>query len=103
MEIDAIYNEDCIEGMKKIADESCDVGFTSPPYNRIRNDTYEFYDDTLCDYYGLLTNATNELLRICKKQVIVNIQMNHYNKADVCKYIGTYSQNIKGIVVWNKK
>lgn len=28
-----------------------DVTFTSPPYNRKRNDTYKYYDDTLEQYY----------------------------------------------------
>ena len=32
MELDVIYNEDCIEGMKKIPDESIDLIVTDPPY-----------------------------------------------------------------------
>lgn len=102
MELDVIYNEDCFEGMRKIPDKSLDVGFTSPPYNRIRNDTYEHFDDVSSDYFGMLTKTTNEMLRICKKQVVINIQMNHFNKQDVCKFIGHYASNIKGIVIWNK-
>lgn len=33
-----------------MADNSVDHVFTSPPYNRKRNDKYKFYDDTLVDY-----------------------------------------------------
>lgn len=28
-----IYNEDCLGGIKKLQDESCDICVTSPPYN----------------------------------------------------------------------
>ena len=33
LEIDKVYNEDCIEGMKKIPDNSIDLLLTDPPYN----------------------------------------------------------------------
>lgn len=32
MEINKIYNMDCIEGMKQISDESIDLIVTDPPY-----------------------------------------------------------------------
>ena len=32
MEIDKIFNQDCIEGMKGIPDESVDLIVTDPPY-----------------------------------------------------------------------
>ena len=43
IELNKIYNEDCLEGMKRIPDKSVDLIFTSPPYNmnlRIRNGKY---------------------------------------------------------------
>ena len=95
MQINTIYNKDCIEGMATLPDKSIDVAFTSPPYNRIRNDTYAFYDDTKDDYFEFICQVTNELLRLTRKSVIVNIQANHFNKRDVFKYIGKYSENIK--------
>jgi site-specific DNA-methyltransferase (adenine-specific) len=42
-----IYNEDCIDTMKKIKNNSIDMIITSPPYNKIRNyhnDSYNFND-----------------------------------------------------------
>ncbi len=88
--------------MKKIDDNSLDVAITSPPYNRIRNDKYDYYTDTKSDYYKMIVDVTNELLRICKKDVIVNIQATYFNKRDVYKYIGHFSDKLKGIVVWEK-
>ena len=32
--LDTIYNEDCIEGMKRLPDDSIDLVVTSPPYNK---------------------------------------------------------------------
>ena len=36
MEIDKIYNMDCLEGMKQIPDGSVDLVVTSPPYDNMR-------------------------------------------------------------------
>ena len=36
MEIDKIYNMDCLEGMKQIPDGSIDLVVTSPPYDNMR-------------------------------------------------------------------
>ena len=44
IEIDKIYNEDCLEGMKRIDDGSVDCVVTSPPYDNMR--TYNGIVDT---------------------------------------------------------
>ena len=97
-----LLHGDCLEVMKNIPDKSVDVSFTSPPYNRKRNDKYEFYDDRLDDYFGFLCNFTDELLRVTKKYVFVNVQKNFYNKEDVFNYIVKYTKQIKEIVIWEK-
>lgn len=102
MEANKIYNMDCFEGMRMMKDKSVDVSFTSPPYNRIRNDTYDHYDDTLKDYYEFLVNITDELLRITKGYSIINLQQNMCNKKEMFKWIGNYSDKINGIIVWCK-
>ena len=102
LELNKIYNMDCLEGMGNIPDKSVDVSFTSPPYNRIRNDTYDFYDDTKEDYYKFLTDVTDELLRVTKGYCIVNIQCNHFNKSEFYRFLGNYHNKINGVVVWSK-
>ena len=52
---------DCLEKMKDIPDKSIDIAFTSPPYNRKRNDKYKNYNDTIEDYYGFLCNFTDRI------------------------------------------
>ena len=93
---------DCLELMKEIPDNSIDISFTSPPYNRKRNDKYENYNDNIKNYFTFLCNFTNDLLRITKKYTIINLQKNFYNKKDVFKYIGNYSNEIVEIIVWEK-
>ena len=93
---------DCLEIMKEMPDKSIDIAFTSPPYNRKRNDKYANYNDTIDDYYKFLCDFTNELLRVTKKYTIINLQKNYYNKQEVFKYIGNYASKIVEIIVWGK-
>ena len=102
MDYDYIQQGDCLKLMKQMSDKSVDVVFTSPPYNRKRNDKYAFYDDIIADYFSFLCAFTDECLRLAKKHVIVNVQKNYYNKTDVFKYIGKYAENIVEIIIWQK-
>jgi DNA modification methylase len=102
MEINKIYNIDCFEGFKQMQDKSVNHTFTSPPYNRKRNDKYEHYDDNIEDYFNWLCNVIDECLRVSKEYVFFNIMKNYYNKQDVFKLIGKYSEKIIEIIIWEK-
>ena len=78
--LDEIYTGDCLSLIENMPDNYVDVSFTSPPYNRERDDTYKHYSDTLKDYYEMLVNITDQMIRVSKSWVIVNIQCNYYNK-----------------------
>ena len=41
MELNKIYNEDCLEGMKKFEKESVDALITDPPYNIARDNNFK--------------------------------------------------------------
>lgn len=97
-----LINNDCFVELYKMGNDSVDVAFTSPPYNSIRHKKYEKYDDNIKDYFQFLCEFTNQLLRIAKKTIIINIQSNYYNKKDVYKYIGNYCDYITRIIIWNK-
>lgn len=79
-----------------------DITFTSPPYNRKRNDKYSNYDDAIDDYYGFLVSVIDECIKVTKKYVIFNLQANYYNRQDVYKVIGHYADKIQNIIVWEK-
>lgn len=97
-----IVNDDCFEVMKRLSDDTFDDTFTSPPYNRIRNDTYEYFDDINEDYCDMLIELTNQCLRLTKNNVVINIQQNMSNKEDFFKWLGCFNKNIKGVVIWQK-
>lgn len=97
-----LINGDCFVHMKKMKDKSFDYGFTSPPYNRKRNDKYEHYDDNIEDFDKFLIDVTDEMLRLCKNGVFFNIQATIYNRVDVYKYIGHYADKIQEIFIWEK-
>ena len=101
MKID-LRQGDCLEILDKIPDKSVDIAFTSPPYNRKRNDKYENYNDTKEDYYGFLLNVIEKLRAKVKRHIFLNIQTNYYNKQDVYRLIGTYADYIQQIFIWEK-
>lgn len=66
MELNRIYNIDCIEGLKKIEDNTIDLILTSPPYDNLR--TY----DNICEWnFDIFKNVANELYRVLKKGGII--------------------------------
>ena len=53
IEIDKIYNMDCLEGMKQIPDGSVDVVITSPPYTYTKGTVpFVYSNPKSCPYDG---------------------------------------------------
>lgn len=67
MKLDVIYNEDCLEGMKRLPDESVDLTITSPPYNVGKN-YGNGYNDRIepKSYFLFLKNVFGEIFRLTK-------------------------------------
>lgn len=119
MEVNKIYNESCLNTLKRIPDNSIDMVITSPPYNmnlRIRNgeycsrqivkefsSKYEGFDDNLPieEYYKFQLNVLKELIRT-SKMIFYNIQIVTGSKRAVFKIIGELSEYLKDIIVWDK-
>lgn len=71
LELNKIYNEDCIEGMKKIADKSVDLVVTDPPYNISKANNLKTMGRSGIDFGEWDKNFDdigymNELFRVCK-------------------------------------
>lgn len=62
MELNKIYNEDCLEGMKKLDDSSIDLTVTSPPYDNLRE-----YNGYSWDF----EKTAKELFRVTKEGGVV--------------------------------
>lgn len=119
LELNKVYNENCLETMSKMENNSIDLVITSPPYNmnlRIREGKYcsrqivkEFstkyadFDDNLPidEFYKLHSSIISELLRV-SKIVFYNIQIVTGSKRAFFKIIGEYSDYLKEIIIWDK-
>jgi site-specific DNA-methyltransferase (adenine-specific) len=118
--INTIFNESCIDTMKRIPNDFVDVVITSPPYNmnlRIRNGEYcsrqivkeistkyEDFSDNMPieDFYEFHSSVLKELLRI-SNLVFYNIQIVTGSKRAFFKMIGEFSENLKDIIIWDKR
>lgn len=79
MKYNVIYNEDCLEGLKKLPDKSIDLIVTDPPYN-IETSGCGIYKQKDKQYIKELNNIKDgfdpsilsEMVRVMKK---INIYM----------------------------
>ena len=106
MELNKIYNENCLDTMARMPDNFVDLVVTSPPYNVGKNNMtenkYGGGDDLSQEEYLEWTRrVVNELLRV-SENVFYNIQMLSDNKRGVLSLLGEYKDRIKDIIVWNK-
>ena len=65
--LNMVEQKDCLEFLKGFQTLSVDHVFTSPPYNRKRNDKYDHYSDIVDDYYSFIRDVIVESMRITKK------------------------------------
>jgi len=111
MQVNKIYNEDCLATMAKMPNDFVDYSLTSPPYNvggnRLngKGQKYESIDDKMSDddYLKNQIQVINELLRVTKNHVFYNIQLLSANKTSVLKMMGYLNEKIKEVFIWNKK
>ena len=75
VELNTIYNEDCLEGMKRIPDGSIDIIITSPPYNigkmhsnTTQHGTYAGNDMKESDYQKWQLDIFSEMYRVLKDE-----------------------------------
>ena len=97
-----IIHGNCLDILPTLENQSIDYSFTSPPYNRKRNDKYSEFKDINDNWYEMNVEVINQLLRITKNHVFYNIQANYYNRKDVYKLIGLFNDKIVDIHIWEK-
>ncbi len=60
MKLDVIYNENCLEGMKRLPDKSIDLTVTSPPYDDMRKysgNTFNEFESIVKELYRITKNG----------------------------------------------
>lgn len=101
MELNKIYNMDCIQGMKQLESNSVDLTVTSPPYDNLRT-----YDGFEWDFEGV----ANELFRVTKDGGVVvwivndatiegNETLTSFKQALYFQSIGF---NVHDTMIWHK-
>jgi site-specific DNA-methyltransferase (adenine-specific) len=95
LELNEVYNIDCIDGMKLIDDNIIDLIITSPPYNLGNNhhtgnkNTNTYYDNMPEDeYQKWQIDVLNECYRILKNNG--SLMYNHKNRIKKGKQISPY-------------
>jgi len=124
VEINKIYNENCLDTMRKMPDNFVDLTITSPPYNMklklhlgkyqhmrssasadadIRTKYSGGFEDSFSmeDFYKIHSEIVAELLRV-SKIIFYNISIVTGSKRAFFKIIGEYSDFVKEIIIWDK-
>ena len=108
MELNKIYNEDCLEGMKRIPDGSVDMIVTDPPYlmnyktGRRKDKSHRFNDVILNDdNEQLITDYVKECYRIMKEDTAMYLFCSS-NKVDFFKRELEKLFSIKNMIIWVK-
>lgn len=108
MELDVIYNQDCLEGMKKLPDNSIDLVVIDPPYEisaggnggafGVEKRSYHAEVKTLSE--GISNNVLDELVRVMKK---INIYI-WCNKNQLRQYINYFEELgcTTDLLTWHK-
>lgn len=108
MELNKIYNEDCLEGMKRIPDNSVDLIVTDPPYlvnyktNRRKDKSHRFNNVILNDdNEQLIIDYINECYRIMKPNTAMYMFCSS-SKVDFFKQQLEKKFKIKNMIIWVK-
>ena len=108
MELNRIYNEDCLEGMKRIPDGSVDLIVTDPPYlmnyktGRRKDKTHRFNDVILNDNNEqLIVDYIKECYRILSDDTAMYLFCSS-NKVDFFKKELEKVFSIKNMIIWVK-
>ena len=102
------YNASCLELFKALPTDSCQMMFTSPPYNTgnkgKNKDMYTEYKDNLSDedYFKLLDTVVKEGMRICKGPVFFNINYMNNNKKVLYRLLHENSEFLRENIIWKK-
>lgn len=119
LELNKIYNEDCLLTMQRMSDDFVQHCVTSPPYNynlRIHTGKYtkrstkektkydgSFRDAlTMDEYYEWQKEVITEMIRVSSGLVFYNIQMLTGNKVAIMRLMGYFAEQIKEIIIWDK-
>ena len=107
MGLNKIYNEDCLEGMKRISDGSVDLIVTDPPYliNYSRHvKGHRFENKILNDNNPeLISKYIKECYRILKNNSAMYMFTSHKTVDFFKQELENTGFNVKNMIIWDKQ
>ena len=117
MEINKIYNENCLETMAKMPDNFIDLTVTSPPYNlgvkhHTGNNIFKAYDEYIDDmpedeYQQQQIKVLNEMHRILKPNGSVfynhKVRVAQHKASHPIEWILKSNLTFRQQIVWDRK
>ena len=110
IELNKIYNMDCIEGMKQIPNNFIDLIITSPPYEDISGAGYKAVNKDILFfklYSEFINNLFEQYYRILKStgQIFFNIKSKTHNKElstpHWLEFLDSFKQfKLKSYIIW---
>ena len=101
LELNKIYNMDCLEGLKQLDDESIDLTVTSPPYDDLRNyNGYSFdFENIAKELYRVTKNGGSIVWIVSDATINGSESGTSFKQALYFKDIGF---NIHDTMIWEK-
>lgn len=107
LELNRIYQRDCLDGMRMIPDGSIDLVVTDPPYlmnyrsnRRVKNDKFKHIANDV-DSHGLIRDYLAECHRVMKDDTAIYVFCS-WHHVDFFKSEFEKHFKLKNIIVWNK-
>ncbi|MGG3920335.1 site-specific DNA-methyltransferase [Geobacillus thermodenitrificans] len=102
LEINKIYNEDCIKTMRRIDDSSIDLIIADPPYYKIKNEDWDKQWENKDSFLEWIEMLCQEWKRILKNNGSIYIFASHKLSSHVEVTVSKYF-NILNNIRWRKK
>ncbi len=67
LKLDIVYNEDCLQGLRKIPSESIDLIIADPPYFKVVGESWDYKHSTIQEYINWTSQYLSEIYRVLRK------------------------------------
>jgi len=99
MEVNKIYCMDCLEGLKRVENNSIDLVVIDPPYNINIDEWDKFEDDKYLDW---IENVCDELIRVTRKNGSLYIFGDFRFIGDIKVRMNKKDVSLNSWIIWDK-
>lgn len=102
LEINKIYNEDCLEGMKKLPDDSVDCVICDLPYYKVVDAEFDNQWKTEEDYLSFIKDIIIQYKRVVKQNGNIFLFTSRQLNRKICNILDEFFIE-KRIIIWARK